>query len=50
MSRIGNNPITVPADGHASRVADGVATVKGPNGTMSRIIPDGITLSRTATC
>jgi large subunit ribosomal protein L6 len=27
-------------------VADGVATVKGPNGTMSRVIPDGITLSQ----
>jgi len=45
MSRIGNNPITVPA-GVSVTVADGVATVKGPNGTMSRIIPDGITLER----
>ena len=43
MSRIGNNPITVPASVTIS-VADGVATVKGPNGTMSRVIPDGITL------
>jgi len=43
MSRIGNNPITVPA-GVTVSVADGVATVKGPNGTMSRVIPDGITL------
>ena len=45
MSRIGNNPITVPA-GVSVTVADGVATVKGPNGTMSRIIPDGITLEQ----
>ena len=46
MSRIGNNPITVP-NGVSVTVADGVATVKGPNGTMSRVIPDGITLSQT---
>ncbi|MGD0853866.1 MAG: 50S ribosomal protein L6 [Acidimicrobiales bacterium] len=45
MSRIGNNPITVPA-GVTVSVADGVATVKGPNGTMSRILPDGITLEQ----
>ena len=45
MSRIGNNPITVPA-GVTIHVADGVATVKGPNGTMSRVIPDGITLEQ----
>ena len=45
MSRIGNNPITVPA-GVTISVADGVATVKGPNGTMSRVLADGITLSQ----
>jgi large subunit ribosomal protein L6 len=45
MSRIGNNPITVPASVTVS-VADGVATVKGPNGTMTRVIPEGITLSQ----
>src|SRR5674476_613040 len=45
MSRIGTNPITVPAAVTIS-VADGVATVKGPNGTMSRVIPDGITLNQ----
>jgi large subunit ribosomal protein L6 len=45
MSRIGTNPITVPSTVTIS-VADGVATVKGPNGTMSRVIPDGITLSQ----
>jgi large subunit ribosomal protein L6 len=27
-------------------VADGIATVKGPNGTMSRVLPDGITLAQ----
>jgi large subunit ribosomal protein L6 len=45
MSRIGTNPIAVPSSVTIS-VADGVATVKGPNGTMSRVIPDGITLSQ----
>ena len=45
MSRIGSNPITVPATVTIS-VADGVATVKGPNGTMSRVIPEGITLEQ----
>jgi large subunit ribosomal protein L6 len=45
MSRIGNNPIPVPASVSVT-VADGVATVKGPNGTMSRIIPDGITIEQ----
>ena len=45
MSRIGTNPITVPSSVTIS-VADGVATVKGPNGTMSRVIPDGITLTQ----
>jgi large subunit ribosomal protein L6 len=46
MSRIGNNPITVPASVSVS-VADGVATVTGPNGTMTRVIPEGITLEQT---
>jgi large subunit ribosomal protein L6 len=45
MSRIGNNPITVPASVTVS-VADGVATVKGPNGTMTRVLPEGITLAQ----
>ena len=45
MSRIGSNPITVPSTVTIT-VADGVATVKGPNGTMSRVIPDGITLEQ----
>jgi large subunit ribosomal protein L6 len=45
MSRIGTNPITVPAAVTIS-VTDGIATVKGPNGTMTRVIPDGITLTQ----
>ena len=45
MSRIGTNPITVPSSVTIS-VENGVATVKGPNGTMSRVIPDGITLTQ----
>ncbi|HEY5438394.1 MAG TPA: 50S ribosomal protein L6 [Acidimicrobiales bacterium] len=48
MSRIGTNPITVPSTVTVD-VADGVVTVKGPNGTMSRIIPEGITLSQEGT-
>jgi large subunit ribosomal protein L6 len=45
MSRIGRNPITVPA-GVTIDVANGVVTVKGPNATMSRNVPDGITLTQ----
>lgn len=45
MSRIGRNPITVPKSVTVS-MADGVVTVKGPNATMSRNVPDGITLAQ----
>jgi large subunit ribosomal protein L6 len=45
MSRIGRNPITVPADVTVS-VASGEVTVKGPNATMTRTIPDGISLAQ----
>ena len=45
MSRIGRNPITVPSSVTVS-VDDGVVTVQGPNGTMTRTIPDGITLAQ----
>ena len=45
MSRIGRSPITVPA-GVTVSVADGVVTVTGPNATMTRILPEGITLSQ----
>ena len=43
MSRIGRNPIAVPSSVSVS-VADSVITVKGPNGTMNRTLPDGITV------
>jgi large subunit ribosomal protein L6 len=45
MSRIGRNPITVPATVSVD-VADSVVTVKGPNGTMHRTLPEGITLKQ----
>jgi len=45
MSRIGRNPITVPAGVTVSVNGDQV-TVQGPNGTMSRTLPAGITLSQ----
>jgi large subunit ribosomal protein L6 len=45
MSRIGRNAITVPADVTVS-VASGEVTVKGPNATMTRTIPDGISLAQ----
>ena len=45
MSRIGRNPITVPASVTVT-MADGVVTVKGPNGTMHRVVPEGITLAQ----
>jgi large subunit ribosomal protein L6 len=45
MSRIGRNPITVPA-GVSVGVVDDVITVTGPNGTMDRILPTGITVSQ----
>ena len=43
MSRIGRNPITVPSSVTVS-VADGIVSVKGPNGAMTRILPEDITL------
>ena len=43
MSRIGRNPIAVPETVTVT-VVDDVVTVKGPNATMSRTLPDGITL------
>ncbi len=45
MSRIGRNPITVPAEVTVS-VASGEVTVKGPNATMTRTLPDGISLAQ----
>ncbi|MGC8509373.1 MAG: 50S ribosomal protein L6 [Acidimicrobiales bacterium] len=45
MSRIGRNPITVPAAVTVS-VSDNVVTVTGPQATLSRPLPEGITLSQ----
>jgi large subunit ribosomal protein L6 len=45
MSRIGRNPITVPATVTLSVDGD-IVTVSGPNGSMSRTLPEGITLVR----
>ena len=38
MSRIGRKPIAIPA-GVEVKLADGVATVKGPKGTLTQAIP-----------
>ena len=43
MSRIGRSPIPVPS-GVDVTIAPGTVTVKGPQGTLSRTVPDPITL------
>ena len=43
MSRIGRAPIDVPAGVDIS-VAGGTITVKGPQGTLSRVVPEPITV------
>ncbi len=43
MSRIGKAPVVVPS-GVDVTVADGSVTVKGPKGSLSRIIPGDITI------
>ena len=43
MSRIGRMPIPIPA-GVEVTVADGAITVKGPKGTLSRVLPADITV------
>jgi large subunit ribosomal protein L6 len=43
MSRVGRSPIPVPAGVDIS-VADGRVTVKGPQGTLSRVLPEPITI------
>ncbi len=48
MSRIGKAPIAVPGGVDVS-VTDGVVTVKGPNGTLSRDVPGAITLRQEGT-
>jgi len=43
MSRVGRSPIPVPASVTVT-VANGRVTVTGPQGTLERAIPDGITI------
>ena len=45
MSRIGNAPVALPS-GVEVTVADGHVTVKGPKGTLSRVIPGGIEITQ----
>ncbi|HUX04093.1 MAG TPA: 50S ribosomal protein L6 [Acidimicrobiales bacterium] len=45
MSRIGRTPIAVPSSVSVT-VSESVVTVKGPNGTMQRTLPEGITLQQ----
>ena len=45
MSRIGNQPITLPAKVEVT-VAGGEVTVKGPLGTLSRRLADGVTVEK----
>jgi large subunit ribosomal protein L6 len=45
MSRIGKAPITVPG-GVDVNIVDGAVTVKGPKGSLSRVIPGAITIRR----
>jgi large subunit ribosomal protein L6 len=45
MSRIGNQPITLPAKVELT-VAGGEVTVKGPLGTLSRRLADGVTVEK----
>src|SRR5438093_4160185 len=43
MSRVGRMPIPVPS-GVTATLADGLVTVKGPKGTLSQPVADGITV------
>lgn len=45
MSRIGNAPITVPA-GVDVNIANGRVSVKGPKGTLERVIPGNISIEQ----
>ena len=35
MSRIGKNPVTIPAGVTAQQASDGILTIKGPKGELS---------------
>ena len=48
MSRIGKAPIDVPGGVDVS-IADGTVTVKGPNGTLSRVVPGEIVVRHDGT-
>jgi len=43
MSRIGRSPIAVPSNVEVS-IADKLVTVKGPGGTLARVVPGEITV------
>ncbi len=45
MSRVGRSPIPVPA-GVTVDIADGSVVVAGPQGTLRRRVPEGITVAR----
>ncbi|HEX8550374.1 MAG TPA: 50S ribosomal protein L6 [Abditibacteriaceae bacterium] len=46
MSRIGRSPITLPK-GVTIDIKDGVATVKGPKGTVTAPVPESVTVENT---
>ena len=45
MSRIGQQPVTIPS-GVDVTIAGSSITVKGPKGTLNRVVPVGVSLSR----
>jgi large subunit ribosomal protein L6 len=45
MSRIGNTPVTVPS-GVDVTIAGSTVTVKGPKGSLSRDLPEGVSVTR----
>ena len=44
MSRLGKIPVTIPA-GVAATMASGVLTVKGPKGTLTRVMKDDVAIT-----
>lgn len=45
MSRIGQQPVTIPS-GVDVTIAGSSITVKGPKGTLNRVVPVGVSLSK----